>query len=699
MQDIFDDEHDEDIYDFKRVGSFGRFSTINNFPIEFFLTTLKSSQLDCLTYARDIKPASVDFEQLLQRDIDEERVKSEIEPYLTSPGLTDVEKRAKTIFFPPLLVAAIPVENKTMQEHYSDQEIDKTEAKFLNRVWDEYFKLKLKRTKNGYSIQPSMMGDERFSIVKEPAIFEANLTKGIEKGIKLVVIDGQHRLKALRDVYDQNNLDLSELALPICILFSPNSTAEVADKFGTETFNIPSIPLIFRQLFVDVNKNAVQVGGHFNILLSEGNMGSSICRSFCKKVLEGERLELLAQIEWNQKNKKLSNEITKKYYITSIGVIEKALTETFSKSKTIFNYLINFDTVESRVHPSGVDDYHEFPKVSWERFSFSQKRVIEPLLGETIVDLLYRLFFESNLFKPANDCFLSILDDLKKQAANVPTGNTQYQPVLDRILEYIPISDEKVMRVSHANLRKFEDDVATCKEDKVFEWLGYAIFQRAIFLTLSEILKACKISQIDSNIASDIFISFINAITPSLDSLINPKRNYCQSFIFNSNKIIPTGDVRKGIAFLMLSKFSNIDFRKSVVRECNSLNAESRFKKDLLEELENLGYRSLNLYFDLYLKSKTKDFKATYATDRSIDADEREELSQQEVIRKRDEKAFKDGDIARNEISTKFEVLVSKYVEIETNKSRKELQDILESELDVFGLTGFFADEYLDIED
>jgi hypothetical protein len=690
--DVFDGAEEEEIYGFKRVGSFGRFSTIDNFPIEFFLTTLRSSQLDDLTFAREIKPASIDFEQLLQRDIDEERIKTEIEPYLTSAGLTDVEKQTKTIFFPPLLVAAMPVEKKTIKEHYSNQ-IFREDKSFLYREWDEHFKLKLKKVKSGYKIKPSVLLDDRVAILKEPAVFEANLSAGIEKGINLVVIDGQHRLKALIDVYKEGKIDLSELAVPICILFSPNSTKEVAQSLNNEVFNIPTTSQIFRQLFVDVNKNAVQVGGHFNILLSEGNMGSAICRGFCKKVLDSGKLKALAQIEWNQKNKKLSTEISKKYYLTSVGVIEKALTETFSRSKVIFNYLIDFASIESVVHPDDNDDYHDYPKVSWDRFTFSQKKAIEKQLDVTLVPLLERLFFESKLFKPASDCFIESLNKLEILANEDPKGETQYQPVLDKLVEYIPIGDEKAMRIANANLRKFEEDVSLCKERDSFELSGYAIFQRAIFLTLSEILKACKLSQIDSKIASDIFISFINNISLNIKELISDKRNYCQSFIFNVNKINPTGDVRKGLSFLLLSNFSNNNFTKAVLSDSFDMLNLDRFQRALLEEMENLGYRSLNSYFDLYEKSKLRHFKSTYATDRSIGAEERQELSQQELIRKRDEKAYKDGEIAKNDISGEFEKLIQKFVNIETEKSKVELQKVLGSELDIFGLSGLFSNE------
>jgi hypothetical protein len=692
IDNVFDDVEVEDIYKLKKVGSFGRFSTVNNFPIEFFLTTLKSSQLDTLTFARDIKPASIDFEQLLQRDIDEERVKSEIEPYLTSPGLTDVEKKSKTIFFPPLLVAAMPVENKTMQSHYSEQTVI-SEDGFLYREWSDHFKLKLRRTKNGYTIQPSMLKDDKYSISPEPAIFEANISNGIERGINLVVIDGQHRLKALIDVYNDNTIDLSELSVPICILFSPNSTIVAADKLNNEIFTIPSTSQIFRQLFVDVNKNAIQVGGHFNILLSEGNMGSAICRGLCKSVLVRGELESLAQIEWNQKNKKLSTEINRNYYLTSVGVIEKALSETFSKNKAVFNYLIDFKSIDSIVHPINVDDHHEYPTVSWERFSLSQKNAIESQLSINLIPTLEKLFFETKLFKPAVECFKTVLNQFRGLANSDPKGLTQYQPVIDLIVEYIPIGSDNVMKIANSNYRKFEDDISQCKDKIVFPLIGHAIFQRAIFLVFLEITKACKVAKVDANVACDIFITFINEMTAFLGDTISSKRSYCQSYIYTSNKINPTGDVRKGLAYLMLSNLSSLKFRGSIINKFFRVEENSRVANILSDELENIGYRSVNSYFELYIKNKTREFKSSYITDRSLSPEERQELYDLEAMARRDEKAFKDGEIAKKDISSEFEELVSKYVSVEADKSKDELRTILNLELDIFGLSGLFSED------
>lgn len=695
---IFDEFESEDIYTFKRWGSFGRFSTINNFPIEFFVTTLKSSQLNTLTFARDIKPASIDFEQLLQRDIDEERVRSEISPYLTSPQLTQAEVGTKTIFFPPLLVAAVPVTNKRMESHYSPQSINDN-GKIVVREWESLFKISLRKANNGYVFKPSAISDKEISVSREPAQIEMNISNGIERGIKLVVIDGQHRLKALMNVYMDSPESLKELAIPVCILFSPNSTVEVVEKFKENEYKVPTIAEIFRQLFVDVNKNAIQVGGHFNILLSEGNVGSIICRDLCSSILDGRGLKALAQVEWSQKNKKLSTEITKKYYVTSIGVIEKALSETFGKAKLPFNYMIQFDEIKDFVHPND-DDHIEYPKVTWDRFSLSQKKYIKDQVHSYVTPMIEWIFFESNLYEPAVKCFNEKVLELENKAKLNAHGETHFQPVLDYLLEYTPISEGTSMREARYNLRIFEEDVGLCKEDKTFPLLNHAIFQRAIFLTWFDLVKIGRQSGVELVFANNVFKMLINEISKDINQIVSPLREYCQSFVFYSNKINPSNDSRVGISCLIAGYLASKDKFNIIMKNAGvNTSCLDGSEATFIENITNHAYFSINKYMELYSKNRVKIFKASYVTDKGLDLEDREELQFAENKRKRDEKDYKDGKISKDKISNDFEVLVKKYIENDTRLAMRELSTVLSLKLDVFGLTELSpSSEYLDSE-
>lgn len=700
MNDSFSIFSQEDIYALKKTGSFGRFSTIQSFPIEFFLTSLKASELHNLTFARDIKPGKkIDFDQLLQRDLDLGRVETEIKPYITN-----ADSKSRTIFFPPLLVAAIPVSKNTMEEFYSKQQIQHTTIGGRNgyvRTWDGLFKLTLIEDGN-YSIVPSMENtEETISIAREPSQIEIKISNSIERGIKLIVIDGQHRLKALQEVYDEDGGEfLKEMAVPLCILFSPNSTKEVAEKLEHEGLTIPRVPEIFRQLFVDVNKNAEQVGGHFNILLSEGNMSSLACRLFCSHVLNKKGIEGLAQIEWNQKKKKLSTEINRAYYITSIGVIEKALSETFGKNKSVNEYLIDFDDIKEKVQPVENDDHLEFPRVSWDKFSLSQKKYIVQQIQKNIVPLLERLFFESALYKPASNCFENEISKLKNKSEQDGHGGIAYRPVLETILEYIPIPETDRYREARHNLRVFEEEIKDCKNKQCFSLLNHAIFQRAVILTWSEIIKIGRRVSVPKEFANEYFFALIDEFANYPNDIIDFRKGYCQSFIFNGTRVNPTNEVRNGISYLMLALLSN-----KATRDRLALSINDRPNEKLLdafkEEIRNVAYASLNKYMAYYTKNRIKVFKNNYPIDPTIDVEFSRQLQEEEYKKKRELKDFKDGVISKEQLTNKFDSMVNDFVKNDILNSQKEIRLSLGLELDVFGVNDIspeISDENIDYE-
>ncbi|ENT6841463.1 DNA sulfur modification protein DndB [Enterobacter kobei] len=700
MSDSFGIFSQEDIYAFKKTGSFGRFSTIQSFPIEYFLTSLKASELQNLTFARDIKPGKkIDFDQLLQRDLDIGRVETEIKPYITN-----ADSKSRTVFFPPLLVAAIPVSKNTMEEFYSKQQIQRTSIGGRNgyiRTWEGLFKLTLIEDGN-YSIVPSMeTPQDIISIAREPSQIEMKISNGIERGLKLIVIDGQHRLKALQEVYDEDNGEfLKEMTVPLCILFSPNSTKEVAETVEQEGLTIPRVPEIFRQLFVDVNKNAEQVGGHFNILLSEGNMGSLACRLFCSHILNNKNIEGLAQVEWNQKKKKLSTEINRAYYITSIGVIEKALSETFGKNKSVNEYLIDFDEIREQVQPLENDDHLEFPRVSWDKFSLSQKKHIVNQIQKNVVPLLERLFFESALYKPAADCFINEISKLQQKSEQDGHGGIAYRPVVESILEYMPIPESDRYREARHNLRIFEEEIRDCKNKQCFSLLNHAIFQRAVILTWFEIVKLGRRVSVSKDFANEYFFALINEFSNYPSDIIDFRKGYCQSFIFNGTRVNPTNEVRNGISYLMLSLLSNRATRDRLAASIN-FKPNEKLLEAFKEEVRNAAYESLNKYINYYTKNRIKVFKNNYPIDPTLDVEFSRQLQEEEHKKKRELKDFKDGIISKDQLTSKFDAMVDEYVRNDIIKAQEEMRLSLGLELDVFGLNDIspeISDENTDYE-
>ncbi|WP_135005517.1 MULTISPECIES: hypothetical protein, partial [Pseudomonas syringae group] len=93
-------------YEFKKEGAFGVFKTNGSVPIEYFMTSFKVDDLTFLSYAKDVN-TDLNFDYLIQRDIDEDRARAEISQYLAAK---EGEAQKEIVFLPPLLVAVVGVD-------------------------------------------------------------------------------------------------------------------------------------------------------------------------------------------------------------------------------------------------------------------------------------------------------------------------------------------------------------------------------------------------------------------------------------------------------------------------------------------------------------------------------------------------------------------------------------------------------------
>jgi hypothetical protein len=82
-QSLLEDLDDDREFNVEFVGNFGRFVSFGSYPVDYFLTSLSMKQAySYLHFARDIQMEDINFDLLMQRDIDEARVENEIMPYL-----------------------------------------------------------------------------------------------------------------------------------------------------------------------------------------------------------------------------------------------------------------------------------------------------------------------------------------------------------------------------------------------------------------------------------------------------------------------------------------------------------------------------------------------------------------------------------------------------------------------------------------
>lgn len=661
---------EEQIYNLLRIGSFGRFYSGDSFPIEYIMTTFAAAQLADLTFARDIRPEQIDFELLMQRDIDEERVQVEMEPYLNPhvKQLTAAEIRSRAVFFPPLLAAIVPTQGKTMSAYYTD-EISQIESpsggkEHLTREWPGLFKLTYFTSTNphAYQIQLSTDNLTQIGVQCEPVQVEIRLAKGNQAGARLVIIDGQHRLLTLKKVYDKYPQLLENLGVPVCILFAPHATRQ--RNSAVAPLRIPTVPEVFRHLFVDVNNTAKPVGVHFNILLADNTLGSIICRQFCDEVLRHRGPEGLAVIEWNTQTKKDSTKITRAYSVTSIGIINKALEESVGKRRNLLSYILQLDEVEDQLYPTthleataATDCYP--PLIKWDQFSLVQKSILAAQIKQHLLPCLELIFFTTDEFVTAMAIFTQELQQLKELAASEQPDAPEAKPVINQILDYMPIGEGKSFEGSRLLYRHWELTIKQAKEQQVATMIQYALFQRALLEAWAQFIETVRSLTAKPQIATQGLVKLLNLALRQRGQFFNFEQPYMQHTVFLGTQIIVREETRKVLAQLLLVHLANPAYVQQII---SGLGITKRESKLWVEKLQQKGQNVLLAFPQTYKAARKRTFKANYRLYLSLSGEQREELAQAEAEQKRYQSEIKAGKRTKLSVVNRFEQLVDNYV-------------------------------------
>lgn len=105
------------IFDQKIDGVLGAFATTESYKVQYLLASLKLPRANsCLEIASEAFPFStIDFEEMVQRDVDYNRVNRIVNDYL-------LKGSGRVLFFPPLIVAVVATEQGTPINLYSKVE-------------------------------------------------------------------------------------------------------------------------------------------------------------------------------------------------------------------------------------------------------------------------------------------------------------------------------------------------------------------------------------------------------------------------------------------------------------------------------------------------------------------------------------------------------------------------------------------------
>ena len=234
-------------------GVYGEFGAGGGVQAFYLQCALTPAQLAWVSLISEITGSEKwDVRDLFQRDVDIDRVTNGLIPYL--------REEEKIKFFNPLTLTVLPMANDghTVLPHMP--EVQEKRVEVDGRMWNslerpDYYRLRW--------------------IDDHPEFAVLDLS---EAQSRLVAIDGQHRLSALkrilRDTGTPTYEDLMTWRIPIVVV-SFRSTKDGQDS--------PSVLEVVRSIFVSINKEAKEINRAREILLSDESINSVFTQELLEK--------------------------------------------------------------------------------------------------------------------------------------------------------------------------------------------------------------------------------------------------------------------------------------------------------------------------------------------------------------------------------------------------------------------------------
>jgi len=669
-------------YNYDTTGCYGRYLIEGALPIEFLSTTMSIDEISKLTFAKDIR-TDLDFELLIQRDIDENRAIKEIGKYISPENGTEFGTLQNNgVFLPPLIAAIVNTKDgKTLSRSYPklSSKLEKdTHGDVITREWNDLFKVSLYPSTKGENFKfEDVDGKTHEELIDiKFCKLEAFLGHADEKGGRLVVIDGQHRLFALDYLrkHSEYKDKVSNLVIPVCILYSPESTDE-----NVENNNTPTIPDVLRKLFVDVNNNAKTVSGHFRILLSNDNIGQMLCNSLCASLLDnnyynGNSLSLL---EWNTKSDKESKTISKPYSISSIGVIFDALHDLFKTraGKHLLTYILNIDEIAEKlefgVNAEGEPNSQsrDFP---WRDIPYASKDLIREQVNNYLTPCIKEIFFETPCYKNLLDVFIkSKTEFLVKKSKEASTESKFASLVLDHLEQFEPINNTNAKALFSQFVELIVEGYSSINSPDI---IRANVFQKGLLTAWFNFLTELTTFNVRPLDATKVFCSLLQH---SID--INLFENdtshlYLQESIFDGIRIKPTKDSRLQISKLILSCLGQDDVVNALLIAMKQLDSGINGEK-FKEKLLKLGDKQATIYLNNYHSQLVKSFSKEYKSNTDLIAQQISELVELESLKELSKKEKRiDSSI---DLDERFDEKVKEYIKTDFELGKNQLDRIL----------------------
>lgn len=237
----------------------------------------------------------------IQRNLDEDRVEDIYKGYL---------KRESGIkFYPPIIASFIPVKNKALEKQFNDNYHKEKTTEVIHKIKTEY-------GLTDKSIFDKNSNKGIFEI-KEDQETKGGLIAWDKESVKLIIIDGQHRLKSLEKYYEQEDPKFEQLSIPICILDLRDYEDNVINAL--------------RDIFIALNDRAKAIDPGRLILLNDYDISSVLVQeilNYIDNASEGKIKELKQMIDLLCDKNKHSDE-----HLTGVTTLYYILYDTFFDRK------------------------------------------------------------------------------------------------------------------------------------------------------------------------------------------------------------------------------------------------------------------------------------------------------------------------------------------------------------------------------
>ena len=325
-------------------GVLGTFKVPNaNLTVEYILTyasldggdTPNGQLLDLLVPVREVfNLADLDFDHLLQRDLDDFRVSEEMLPYLLGE-MSSGDIFSNPRFFPPIVAVIVPISGDNINELYP--RCIKTKDK------DQGVSIKIFKYGNVFTVKREVRQEEREDEQLEQPIKEEENEQLAQSLVdlcihptyaKLVIVDGQHRAMAMlaayrtatnnwsdnefRYFYNERDLDAStlhQIQLPVCIAYFPELTADRQEEVERD------LTTACRKLFLDVNRNARQPSKAREILLDDTDLVACFTRHLFNMVKSNTQTGMLQLHHTEYDNPHDKMPVTRPFALTNVYTI------------------------------------------------------------------------------------------------------------------------------------------------------------------------------------------------------------------------------------------------------------------------------------------------------------------------------------------------------------------------------------------